>query len=76
MAEAGLWLTPSEVAELTEYKRRREQCRALADMGVPFKPNRVGRPLVDRALYAVRQGKRRAKVEPDWSGIGGPTTQD
>lgn len=43
------WLTPDEVVELTGKKRWSVQCRVLAQMGVPFRPNGVGRPLVERA---------------------------
>ena len=43
------WLTPAEVADLTGLVRWTAQCRALARMGVPFRPNGVGRPLVERA---------------------------
>lgn len=43
------WLHPQEVEELTGLKRWKAQCRALARMGVPFRPNAQGRPLVERA---------------------------
>lgn len=65
---ADLWLTPDEVAELTARIRWTAQCRQLAAMGVPFKPNAVGRPLVERA--AVVQSEPRTvkrKTEPDWA---------
>lgn len=42
------WLTPDEVFELTGKKRWSVQCRVLAQMGIPFRPNGVGRPLVER----------------------------
>jgi hypothetical protein len=53
------WLTPDEVAELTGKVRWSAQCRTLARMGVPFRPNGVGRPLVERAvvLKKVPHGK-------------------
>lgn len=43
------WLHPDEVYELTGKKRWSVQCRVLAQMGIPFRPNGVGRPLVERA---------------------------
>lgn len=46
---SGTWLTPVEVMELTDYVQWKAQCRALAQMNIPFRPNRQGRPLVERA---------------------------
>lgn len=44
------WLTPEEVAELTGLQPNSwaAQRRKLAKMGVPFRPNGAGRPLVER----------------------------
>lgn len=50
-----LWLTPEEVSELTGKLRWSAQCRTLARMGVPFRPNGVGRPLVERSVVKVKQ---------------------
>lgn len=64
------WLAPSEVAELTDAKRRTTQCKRLAMMGIPFTPNYAGRPLVERAAalkYKERADKKAA--EPDWNAI-------
>lgn len=67
---SGLWLSPAEVEELTARQRWAAQCRALARMGVPFRPNGVGRPLVERV--AVTSGpKPKAKAQPNWSAIRG-----
>jgi hypothetical protein len=65
------WLTPEEVAELTSKKRWPAQCRALATMGVPFRPNAVGRPLVERVLVCSKPQIARRRVEPDWSALHG-----
>lgn len=66
------WLAPEEVAELTARMRWSAQCRALAAMGVPFRPNAVGRPLVERAAVCKQQTtKPRKKREPNWSAING-----
>lgn len=62
------WLTPEDVAELTAKTRWKAQCRALAEMGVPFQPNAVGRPLVERAAV-VSAPKVKAKREPNWNAI-------
>lgn len=64
------WLTPEEVCRLTERKTRSAQCRALAAMGVPFKPNAAGRPLVERAaVLRYRERPARARTEPDFSAL-------
>lgn len=64
---AELWLTPDEVAELTARVRWKAQCRQLAAMGVPFKPNAVGRPLVERAAVVLSEPRTaKRKSEPDW----------
>lgn len=68
MAET-CWLTPAEVGELTARKRWTAQCRALAEMGVPFRPNAAGRPLVERAAVVKDEKPARAKRQPDWSAL-------
>lgn len=65
------WLTPEEVAELTAKQRWTAQCRALAAMGVPFRPNAVGRPLVERAAVVSSVAPAKRKAEPNWSAIRG-----
>ena len=67
------WLTPGEVSELTGLKPNsyKAQCRRLAAMGVPFRPNAVGRPLVEReAVLSKPAGKRPAKG-PNWDALNG-----
>lgn len=71
MSAAEAWLTPDEVGQLTDRKRWKAQCRALAVMGVPFKPNAVGRPLVERSVVFSSKPSGRRKAEPDWSAIRG-----
>lgn len=63
------WLDPAEVAELTDKKRWTAQCRALAEMGVPFRANAVGRPLVERAVVCTAPTKAKAKRGPNWDAI-------
>lgn len=62
------WLTPEEVFELTARQRWSAQCRALAQMAIPFRPNAVGRPLVERAavLSGPRPAPKKRSVEPNW----------
>jgi hypothetical protein len=67
------WLTPDEVAELTGLAPNswKAQCRRLAAMGVPFTPNGVGRPLVERAVVLTQKPKAKPAKGPNWSAIRG-----
>jgi hypothetical protein len=69
MGEA--WLTPAEVEELTARQRWSAQCRALAEMGVPFRPNAVGRPLVERAAVLTEPAKPKSRKGPNWEALHG-----
>ncbi len=53
------WLSAAEVRELTGRVKWKAQAQALARMGVPFRPNGYGRPLVERAAVL---GKRNGKA--------------
>lgn len=67
MSAAETWLTPDEVVELTARTRWSAQCRKLAEMGVPFRPNAVGRPLVERAAVLSKpKNPGRRKTVPRW----------
>jgi hypothetical protein len=67
VSAAETWLTPDEVVELTARTRWSAQCRKLAEMGVPFRPNAVGRPLVERAaVLAKPRPTGRRKTVPRW----------
>jgi hypothetical protein len=71
---APTWLTPAEVEELTACKRRDVQCKRLAAMQIPFRPNYAGRPLVERAAvlaYKERPAgaQQRKPAEPDWDAM-------
>lgn len=65
------WLSADEVAELTARRKWKAQCRALATMGISFRVNAVGRPLVERAavLTAAKGPGAGRKTEPDWSKV-------
>lgn len=64
------WLSPEEVTELTAKKRWSAQCKALTQMGVPFRPNAVGRPLVERAVaLKAKPAKTTKRQEPDFSSL-------
>lgn len=73
-----LWLTPDEVGELTGCPVRwSAQCRKLAGMGIPFRVNGCGRPLVERSaiVSAPRQTRARARTEPNWEARRGAKAQ-
>jgi hypothetical protein len=66
------WLSPEEVEELTARQRWSAQCKALAGMGIPFRPNAVGRPLVERAAVCSAPAKSKpAKRGPNWEALNG-----
>lgn len=65
------WLTPDEVEQFTGKKRWKAQSRALATMGVPFKPNGVGRPLVERASVLTGAGPSKKPSKPNWNAMNG-----
>lgn len=71
MATTDTWLTPAEVAALTDYKTERRQCVALADMGIPFRTSRTGRPLVERSAVLRNDGVtgKKKRPEPDWGAM-------
>lgn len=65
----GLWLTPTEIVELTATQRWSLQCQRLETMGISYLPNAVGRPLVERKAVlrhprGCKPGTR--KTEPSW----------
>lgn len=68
------WLTPEEVGELTGLKPNswKAQCRKLAAMGIKFRPNGAGRPLVERAAVLAGSAKKAAaKPQPNWDAMNG-----
>lgn len=71
MSAEDTWLTPEQVGELTGLKPNsyKAQCRRLALMGVPFRPNAIGRPLVERAAVLDRPVKVGQRKGPNWDAI-------
>lgn len=65
------WLTPAEIIDLTARKRWSAQCRALAALGLPFRLNAAGRPLVERAavLHYDTSKPARSMDEPNWAAM-------
>lgn len=72
---ADTWLTPEEVEDLTARQRWTAQCRMLAEMGVPFRPNAVGRPLVEREAVLSTAKAGRKKPQPNWDAIRNGTSK-
>lgn len=69
ISQPATWLTPAEVEEQTARTRWSTQCKMLAQMGVPFRPNAVGRPLVERAAvlrYPNGRTNPKPKTVPRW----------
>ena len=71
MSEPGVWLTPEEVEQLTARKRWSAQCRKLAEIGVQFRANAVGRPLVERSTVIKAAPRKRSPSEPNWDALHG-----
>lgn len=63
------WLTHDEVVELTARKRHSCQCRKLAEMGIPFRPNAIGRPLVERAAVLSAPAPGKKPKGPNWDAM-------
>jgi hypothetical protein len=62
----SLWLTEDELYELTGYKQRQPQRRALAELGVKWRTRPAdGFPLVDRSQFS--EGSRSKRREPNWN---------
>lgn len=59
--ETPLFLTDSEIVQLTARKVKRCQIDALRQMGIPFRVNASGRPVVCRS--AVEGGRSAYTVE-------------
>lgn len=65
----SLWLTDGELIELTGYRQRERQKRALARMGVQFRSRDAdGFPLVARSQFTgeTTPGYKGRKVEPNY----------
>lgn len=64
----NLWLNEEQIIELTGYKTKCKQKKALAEMGIPFRSRPAdGYPLVDSSLF--QQGisdltRKRKRREP------------
>jgi hypothetical protein len=63
----SLWLTEDELIELTGYRQREKQRRALAELRVQFRSRPAdGFPLVARALFTVTDSKPVKRAEPNF----------
>jgi hypothetical protein len=67
----SLWLNEDELIELTGYRQREKQRKALASLGVQFRSRPSdGFPLVDRAQFSGSP-KARKSTEPNFGGAYG-----
>jgi hypothetical protein len=62
LGHTPLFLLPTELRQLTEFSRRREQCQRLHEMGIPFEVGRNGRPIVLREVIQARFGAATTKT--------------
>lgn len=64
----SIWLNDDELVELTGYKQREKQKRAIAELGLRFRTRPAdGFPLVDRAQFESGLTGKPARREPNWS---------
>ncbi|SCK29292.1 DUF4224 domain-containing protein [Vogesella sp. LIG4] len=61
----ALFLTADEVATLTGRKLKSKQVEALRMMGVPFRVNACGRPVVTRSAVEG-SAKKEVAAKPKW----------
>lgn len=61
----ALFLTPEEITELTGRKHKSKQVEELRKMGVAFRINAVGRPVVTRVAVEGRAQKA-DEAAPKW----------
>jgi len=67
----SLWLNEDELVELTGYRQRERQRRALAELKVQFRTRPAdGFPLVARSQF-VATGAQGRKTEPNFGGAYG-----
>lgn len=66
----SLWLTPDELAELTGYRHKNSQKKALGKMGIHFVSRAMdGFPMVQRGQFEGRaedKPTRRREPKLDW----------
>jgi hypothetical protein len=64
----SLFLTQDEVAELTGYKRKAKQCQQLRIMGVPYRTNARGEPIV--TVQAINGTPPKQTEKTGWQPAG------
>lgn len=62
----SMFLNLEELTELTGRKLKSKQIEALIRMGVPFRVNAVGRPVVATAAIEGARPPPPAATEPQW----------
>lgn len=72
MSAITLTLQPTELAELTGFKRSSKQAEWLKANGFKFRLDAANRPRVDRAHYLSKMGGAPggSPSGPNWSAIG------
>jgi hypothetical protein len=63
----SLWLTDDELYDLTGYRQREKQRKALAELRVAFRSRPAdGFPLVMRSLFTTTDSKPVKRAEPNF----------
>lgn len=68
----SLWLTPTELKDLTGFAQRTKQVAALAQLGVKFRLRPAdGYPLVESHQFRESPTRLKQKVRLDFSSVEG-----
>jgi Domain of unknown function (DUF4224) len=65
-----MFLTDSELVELTGYRQASKQCEMLKRQRIPFHTNKCGQPKVARAILEGRKAVEKTATtwSPSWAG--------
>lgn len=66
---ADPWLSAAAVERLTGCVKARAQCRKLREMGIPYRPNAIGWPLVEAAKVLTVVPVNGHRASPEWGKV-------
>ena len=64
---SNLFLSPEELELLTGRKRKSRQIELLRSMGIPFRVNAIGHPVVTRGVVEGRKDDLPATAATRWT---------
>lgn len=64
---SAMFLSLDELADLTGRKIKSKQVEALRRMGVPFRVNALGRPVVAAAAIIGTRAPPVVNIDPEWT---------